>query len=101
MYSSSQLSRSNWDAPAPTSLGFTIDDSQYSYEVLNEADQSGGGNLSRGKLESAYWKNSSDVWVAADMPPVDRLCGYCAGTNGHYNSNWLTNRAFEVWTDGF
>lgn len=90
-----------WDAPAPASVGFTIDDTQYSYEVLDEKDQAGGGNASRGKLESAYWKNSSDAWVPADIPAADRLCDLCAGVNGIYKSNWLTNRAFEVWTDGF
>jgi hypothetical protein len=89
-----------WDAPAPESLGFTIDDTQYSYEVLDEADQAGGGNASRGKLESAYWKNSSEAWVPADMPAADRMCNLC-GAAGHYNTNWLTNRAFEAWTDGF
>jgi len=85
----------------PASLGFTIDDTQYSSEVINKHDQSGRGNLSRVKIESAYRKNSTDVWVPADIPAgADRLCNPC-GSAGPFNTNWLTNRAFEVWTDGF
>lgn len=88
-----------WEGPQPAALGFTIEDTQYSSEVFNEHDQSGGGNLSRLKIESAYWKNSTNVWVPANIPAgADRLCDLCPTP---YNSNWLTNRAFEVWTDGF
>lgn len=96
-----------WDAPGdPTALGFSIGDGEYSSEVINEADQSGGGNASRAKLENAVWYDSNLNIVYADIPSGDRHCQRCNPSTdgfpvGPYNTNWLTNRSFEIWTDGF
>jgi hypothetical protein len=86
--------------PSGASVGFTIEDAEYSSEVINEHDQSGGGNASRGKLESLYYFDAALNAVPADIPSADRFCQLC-GAAGPYNTNWLTNRAFEAWTDAF
>lgn len=96
-----------WDAPGdPESLGFTAADAEYSSEVVNEHDQSGGGNATRAALENAVWYDSNFNIVYADIPSSDRFCQGCNPSQnpfpvGPYNTNWLTNKSFQVWTDGF
>ena len=90
----------------PSSLAWTTEDGEYSSEVINEHDQSGGGNLTRAKLENAGYYNSSLTLVNADIPATDRFCQLCnPSTNGFpvgpYNTNWTNTRSFEIWTDGF
>jgi hypothetical protein len=86
--------------PSGASIGFTIADAEYSAEVIDEGDQSGGGNATRGKLESLYWFDANLAAIPAAIPAADRFCQLCGGA-GPYNTNWLTDRAFEDWTDGF
>jgi hypothetical protein len=96
-----------WDSPGdPVSLGFTAAAAEYSAEVINERDQTGGGNAARGLLENAVWYDANLNIVYADIPAADRFCQNCnPSTNGFpvgpYNTRWLTNKTFEVWTDGF
>lgn len=96
-----------WDAPGdPESLGFTAADAEYSAEVINENDQSGGGNLTRATLENAVWYDGNLNIVYSDIPAADRFCQLCNPSSdgfpvGPFNTRWLTNRSFEVWTDGF
>jgi hypothetical protein len=92
-----------WDAPgdpSSSSPGFTIADGEYQYEVINERDQSGGGNASRAKLASAYYWDANFNALPADMSGGELHCDDC-DPFGPYNTNWLNTRTFEDWTDGF
>ena len=83
-----------WGAPHdPIGLGFTIDDAEYSTEVINEADQAGGGSSSRGYLDSPKWYDSYMNPVNANIPSADRFCQRCnPSTDGYpvgpYNTDW-------------
>lgn len=90
-----------WFAPRdPAQLAWTPGDSEYSSEVLNEADQAGGSFQGRLTFNNAAWWTSTFSTVFANMQGAERACQFC-DANGPYNINWNDGNTFEVWTDGF
>lgn len=92
-----------WESPRdPEGIEFEAQDAEYSAEVFNNADVSGGNTSNRSWARELAWWNVNDIKVNADIPGGPgghRFCQRC-GSDGPYDTNWIQSDYFEVWTDG-
>lgn len=92
-----------WESPRdPEGIEFEAQDAEYSAEVFNNADVSGGNTSNRSWARELAWWNVNDVKVNAVIQGGSgghRFCQRC-GSEGPYNTDWLSSDYFEVWTNG-
>jgi hypothetical protein len=89
--------QSPWD---PQNLQYTPEDGEFSSEVINPHDQSGGSNNYPSYLDAAYWWDSSYNARYTNWQGSERFCQLC-GTEGPFNASYLDGNTVRLWTDGY